>query len=177
VTSQGKLVAERDAPDTFYAIEPRWLGPDRFYKLYLTPAGIRGAYVAGQFGQRREIDAVMRNARLPALLMRRWVSGVWGRRMEAEARYDAMSGADPAFLAADRRNFSIDRSQIERFTLSGERSWWNALNNIGTLELRLRGGQRRRFLLALDQDLEHISRILHQVLDPQIARTAPGATE
>src|SRR5262249_13067319 len=111
----------------FYGLQPRWMGWDRLFKIYVLGGSIAGAYLAGQgydgaSGRLRLVGP----AGIAAPLLALWVRRIVRRRVERETRYGSLTPASAEFLDADSRNFVWQSDEIERATVSRKRSLWTA---------------------------------------------------
>jgi hypothetical protein len=137
--------------DFFYAIQPRWTLPDRFYKIFVARGLLCGARVAGQVYD-AEVAAL-----IPAL------GHLLAKRARLEDLYDSADVTGEGFLTRDSANFRLEASAIESAEFRARRSWWTGgLPNLGSLKLRLEDGTHRKFILAARQDLSRIKSLLAQ---------------
>jgi hypothetical protein len=168
----------------FYALQPCWFTWDRLYKVHVLPAGLAGAYLAGQVydGPSGSLQLVA-PAGIAAPLMALWVRSLVRKRTEREGHYDSLEPGSAKFLAADSRNFLLDGAGIERVIVNRKRSLWTAgTPNSGSIRIMLMGGARRRFVLVNEQDVGQIERELIGLLGSNCVRGAesdaePGATD
>jgi hypothetical protein len=148
----------------FYGLQGRWTGFDRLFKLFVTRDGIAGAYVAGQVYDEASGAAQLVNpARVAGPLMAMWVRRLIRKRAERELMYDAIQPGSAEFMAADSRNFLLNKSDIEQAVLKSKRSLWASVN-CGTVTFQLWSGKRLKFVLAGEQDLTQIERTLIDAL-------------
>lgn len=141
---------------TIYGLDARWLNWDRLYKIYVATDCLCGAYIAGQVYDQDSATANLQNF---CLLFRRSVNRSFQRREDREARYEGMDPTSREFLAQDNRNFHIRRREVIDITVNRRRSLWTP-NNIGIVNIELRDGKLRRFILVGDQDADAIAKTL-----------------
>jgi len=112
----------------FYALQPKWIERDRFYKLYVTEDCMYGAWVAGQLWSWRAAFAqlfMFAPAAYWALRSRR----------KREALYDQLIWAPTALLAQDRRNFAWPRSRVRQMQPTQRARSWRAAYGGTTLTI------------------------------------------
>src|SRR5438552_2612753 len=102
------MTANANVP-IFYAIQPRWLGADRLFKVFVSPLRLAFAYVAGQvYDQRSAAVQLQQLNLLLSPLVRRWLK----RRDKREERYAAETVFAPGFLTLDERNFYVEKREV-----------------------------------------------------------------
>ncbi|HJT36230.1 MAG TPA: hypothetical protein VJ783_29685 [Pirellulales bacterium] len=117
---------------TFYALQPKWIERDRFYKVYVTREAVLGAWLAGQlWSWSASLKQLLMFAPL-AYWPLRW-------RDKREATYDRLIGNPKEFLARDRRNFSLPRELIRDAQPTNRVRSWTGLYGGSTLTLDLAG--------------------------------------
>jgi hypothetical protein len=131
---------------TFYALQPRWLGPDRLFKVFVSPRRLAFAYVAGQVYDRRSALQLQQLNLLLFPLVRRWLR----RRDEREQRYSADNVFGPGFLRSDERNFYVEQRAVSGVRIDWRRSLWAPVN-AGSVTIARRDASERRFILVGDQ--------------------------
>lgn len=117
---------------SFYALQPKWIERDRFYKVYVTREAVFGAWLAGQlWSWSASFKQLLMFAPL-AYWPLRW-------RDKREAAYDRLIGDPKEFLARDRRNFSLPRQLIRDAQPTNRVRSWTGLYGGSTLTLELAG--------------------------------------
>ncbi len=140
-------------PDSFYGLQPRWLGLDRFYKIYVTPRLLSGARVAGQAYDAQAVEAMGRAGYPP--------TGAIQKRAEREIMYSSVDPTSSAFLTLDKHNFQLHASEVASIAFSARKSWWTGgLPNKGVLTILKNDGTTSRFILVGEQDVSRIQRLL-----------------
>jgi hypothetical protein len=157
---------EKSSPRFFYGLQAHWLSLDRLYRVYVSDKMIAGAYIAGQFYDER-LAALMLQSLF--LLFRPLVRRCLARRKEREAHYDAVDPFTPSFLDLDPRNFQLQRTDVVRTWFRRNRNWHMPLN-LGTVELELLDGTKRRFILLEQQEPEAVLQLMRS-FDPAIEAT------
>ncbi len=152
-----KIVQPNLAP-FFDGLQPRWLSPDRLYRIYISAQRLAGAYIAGQFYDQRsarlqlqQVCAGMRHT------VERWLR----ERQEREFVYSRIDVFAPELLQLDARNFHIQRQDVHKLLINWRRSLWTAVNS-GKLTITDAYGQRRRFVLVGEQAPEELLAILRE---------------
>lgn len=131
----------------FYALQTRWLGPDRLFKVFVSPQRLAFAYVAGQIYDRRSASMQLQQLNLLLFpLVRRWLKN----REEREKRFSAENVFGSGFLRLDERNFCVERRDVSRVRINWRRSLL-ATVNAGTVTITARDTPERRFILVGDQ--------------------------
>ena len=134
----------RDLPALF-ALQPRWFSSDRFYKLYLSPRGIAGAWLAGQFFDEQAASLQLQGLEF---LFRPWVRRWLDERNAREAAADACDVYATAFLDLHPRNFILPRADLTGIRHDEGRSLWTfGRDSPGFLHVRLWDGSSRRLIL------------------------------
>ena len=149
-------------PSFFYALETRWMGPDRFFKIFAQPGLLCGARVAGQFYDR---DSAYRQLVAPAQvfapLMARLADRLVQTREQEERTIDGLPPESVEFLRRNAPNFQLPVNAVRQVTFEKKRSWWTARNH-GRMDLLLHSRRRIRFLLV-EQPSEQVSAILQSL--------------
>ena len=145
--------------NAFFALQPRWLGRDRFYKIYVTDQDLRGALIGRQVydgdSARRQVIAP---AQIFAPLMKVWADRILRRVHVREADYDSMVLSSDIFLRRDRLNFLIGRREISDVKSDRKKRLWTGYSKIaGTLRLQLRDHSEREWIITGDQDIDAIA--------------------
>ncbi|HET7612705.1 MAG TPA: hypothetical protein VFS24_01935 [Steroidobacteraceae bacterium] len=141
--------------ESFYGLQPRWLGLDRFYKVYVTPRLMSAARVAGQAYDPQAVEAMARAGYGPAAAMQ--------KRAEREKMYSTVDPTTKRFLDLDEHNFQLGASEVAGVTFSGRKSWWTGgLPNQGVLTIHKSDGSTLRLILVGDQDIGRIQVLLKQ---------------
>ncbi len=133
----------------FLALEPRWIGGARLFKLYLRRGVLHAACVGGQ--SRGLLERVALWGEL-AFVFRSTVR----IDRQLEGSYDAIDLPSPALIARDGRNFRIASAEIERVILKPRRLWsvpkvWRRACSVG---FRHRGDGHTRVLWVRWDDAE-----------------------
>jgi hypothetical protein len=157
---------DRSPARFFYGLQPRWLRWDRLYRVYVCEAALAGAYVAGQIYD--EPSAAVQLQQLGPLVSP-IVRGRLARRHEREMRYDGLDPFGADMLAQDPRNFHLPRTEVVRARFRRSRSLWTAFN-VGSVELELQDGTKRRFILVGDQDPDTVFGLVRE-FDPRVELT------
>lgn len=139
----------------FYVNEPKYLTPNRFYKVYVKNATLCGAWLGGQVfnEESRRIHAL--NAIVAAPLFGRWLERYVERRRIFEAAADSVDPLSADFLSLHRHNFQIQSPEInfaviKKCTTLG--SWVRiGIKASAMLELHLKDRRRRFYLLESSQ--------------------------
>ncbi len=157
---------KRPPPPFFYALQPKELTTDRFYKVFVTERAICGAWVAGQYYDRQSAQGqLVATTGLLGLLLspliKRWIR----QRQEREQHYETIDPDGPDFLTADKRNFRLARLDIAGALIKPKpkmsmRPW--AKGN--RLEINMADGTKMQFILVGDQDAEHVRALLARIV-------------
>jgi hypothetical protein len=158
---------------SFYGLEPRWLRPDRLYKIFVSEHMLACAYVAGQFYDNEAAGRQLQSAGIFMWpLVRKWLA----QRKEREQRYDSEDPFSPLFLHLDPRNVQITRSDIaqirlDRRRLRGKvRGVWNA----GSIKVALESQRFRKWILVDDQNPDDVLVLLQKFWpDTETIGTSP----
>ncbi|HEY7543514.1 MAG TPA: hypothetical protein VID27_01455, partial [Blastocatellia bacterium] len=115
--------------DSFYALQPKWTGCDRLYKIYVTDQVISGARIAGQFFDMNFFGPLILSAAgilslLIAPLIKKKARTMDKTRDDLIAYYDAINPKGEGFLSVDRHNFQIPNQTIRRAVIKRKRSPW-----------------------------------------------------
>lgn len=138
---------------SFRIAQPRWLGSNRLYKVYVHDSGLYGARIGGQFSDPRAMDSILYVIvfvsfaavftglwdRGPAVLgpsiiiltpvlalyylLKRWFRGRFESREKMEEEYDAMDLQSKEFLTRDRSNFVIGADEIKQVRIKTNSLW------------------------------------------------------
>jgi hypothetical protein len=160
--------------NAFFALEPRWLGRDRFYKIHVTDADLRGVLIGRQVydedSARRQMIAP---AQIFAPLMKLWADRILKRVRQREMDYDAMVLSSGDFLKRDRLNFLICRRDILDVQVNRKKRLWTGCSKIaGTLRLRMHDHSQREWIIVRDQDIDAIAASLgFPVINQAVQRT------
>ncbi len=142
---------------TFYALQPRWLGSDRYFKIYVTEQELRGGLIGGQFYDEDAAYRMVQSAQIFAPLVQRWADRSLRQLRQRELEYDQMDLASAEFLQRDRRNFRLAKADIVEVRADRKKRVWTGHSDIaGTLRLRLRDGSKREWIIVGEQNLEGI---------------------
>ncbi|OAI48065.1 hypothetical protein AYO44_01285 [Planctomycetaceae bacterium SCGC AG-212-F19] len=141
----------------FYALEAGWFIWPRFYKVFVTPSAICGAYLAGQV-----YDELSGNRQLAmlghelGLAFTPLITWLIERRQEREQRYEGVNLSGPEFLKQDRKNFRLTAEEIQQVVLSAQRvtSW--TPSSTGIMTMHSWNASRRRLLLVGEANLESV---------------------
>jgi hypothetical protein len=150
----------------FFALQPRWTGGDRLYKIFVTDSALCGARVAGQF---YDADAAATQLLAPAgflsLFLVPLVRTIVARRAQAEQLYDMLDPMGLPFLTTDKHNFRLFAHEVRRVELRTKPSWWvGGLPNGGTLKLEQINGSVRTFILVGEQDSMHVQQLIRKLV-------------
>jgi hypothetical protein len=139
-------------PESFYGLQPRWLGLDRFYRVYVTPRLLSGARIAGQAYDAQAVEVMARAGYGPTSALQ--------KRAELERMYSSVDPTTKTFLGLDNQNFQLRASDVVDVVFSGRKSWWTGgLPNKGVVTIHKRDGSTLRLILVGDQDLSRIQRL------------------
>ena len=105
------LTPERSGIGVFYGVVDRWVGPDRLYKVFVTPDAVHAARVGGGWGVFLGRLAVL--GELAPIFPLKVVA-----KPALEARYQDLDPRAIRFLALDRRNFRLNAAQVTRVHLA-----------------------------------------------------------
>ena len=133
----------------FYGLQPRWIGPDRLFKLFVLGDSICAGRVAGPFWDERYAELMLMPAGVLGNMALPWVvRHLVRRREEREARYDSLVPGSMEFLDADRTNFVIHRAEVLSIAVRSKRSLWTGdVPNAGRVDIALIDGSRTRLIL------------------------------
>jgi hypothetical protein len=153
-------------PPFFYALQPKELTADRFYKIFVTERAICGAWVAGQYYDEQSAQGqLMATGGLLGLLLSPFIKRWIRQRHEREQRYEAIDPDGPDFLTADRRNFRLARLDIAGVVIKPKAKismhHWAAGNR---LEINMADGTKMRFILVGDQEAEQVRALLARIV-------------
>jgi hypothetical protein len=142
-----------NGPENFYGLQPRWLGLDRFYKVFVTPQLLSGARVAGQAYDAQVVEAMARAGYGPRAAIQ--------ERAQRETMYSSVDPTAECFLGLDKHNFQLRTSEVVDIEFSGRKSWWTGgLPNQGILTIHQSNRSTLRLILVGDQDVTRIRRLL-----------------
>ncbi len=140
---------------SFRISQPKWLGSNRLYKVYVEGSGLYAARIGGQLSDPRAADMILQVIVLvsfvavftelwdrglaglkPALiiltpvlavyyLLKRWFRGRVTIREAIEERYDAMDSQTTGFLTGDMSNFVIGADEIKEVKIKTKSFWAN----------------------------------------------------
>lgn len=121
--------------DIFYGLEPRWWGWDRYYRFMVTNRWVAGAWVAGQFFDRRSMEQQLGLlVELPPF----WVRSLENKRWRQEETASRIDPATEAFLRLDHRNFREDLTGLKEVVLNRHSSMYSACKDLGSVCLFFR---------------------------------------
>jgi hypothetical protein len=166
---------------SFYALAPRWLGSDRYYKIYVTDQDLRGVWLGGEVYDEDAAERFKLAAQMFSPLMKLWTDRQLRQVRQRELEYDRLDLSSDDFLAKDRRNFLIAKADIEEASL--DRKKWSRAGYhaaAGNVRLRLRDRTTRQWIIVGDQPLEPIAAALGHAtlhLPPPEAPEAPPRGE
>jgi hypothetical protein len=142
----------------FFALEPRWLGRDRFYKIYLTDHDLRGALIGRQVYDKRSAHCqLIAPAQIFAPLMMLWADRILKKVHQREQSYDGMVLSSHDFTKENRLNFLIYRHDILGVCIDRKKRMWTSYSNAGTLRLETRDHSEREWIIVGDQDIDAIA--------------------
>ena len=150
-----------DNPHAFYALEPRWLTRDFFYKIYVTERDLRGVLLGRQvYDENSAFRQMIGPAQIFAPLMRRWADRILENICRREEYYDGIVLVSDAFLEHDPRNFQIFKADILSLRANSKKRLWTGFSKIGgTLWLQT-SDRSREWIIVGDQDLNSIATCL-----------------
>ena len=148
--------------NAFFALEPRWLGRDRFYKIYVTDQDIRGALIGRQvYDEESAHRQMIAPAQIFAPLMKLWADRIVRAVRLRETEYDSMVPFSDIFLRQDRLNFQIAKADILHAEVDRKKRLWTGRSkNAGTLRLRMGDHSEREWIIVGGQDIDSIARCL-----------------
>jgi len=141
---------------SFRISQPKWLGSNRLYKVYVRESGLYLGRIGGQLSDPRAADIILQVIVLvsfvavftelwdrglaglkPALiiltpvlalyyLLKRWFRGRFENREKTEEGYDAMDPESNGFLTMDRSNFVIGAGEIKEVKIKTKSFWASA---------------------------------------------------
>jgi hypothetical protein len=153
-------------PESFYGLQPRWFGMDRFYKVYVTPSLMSGARVAGQAYDAQVVEVMSRAGYGPG--------GAMHKRAEREIMYSSINPTSDAFLTLDKHNFQLHASEVVSAAFSARKSWWTGgLPNRGVLTISKSDGSALRLILVGVQDVSRIQQLLKEARFPVHTDSGP----
>jgi len=131
--------------NAFFALEPRWLGCDRFYRIYITDRDLQGALIGRQvYDEDSAHRQMIAPAQIFAPLMKLWADRIIKRIRLRERDYDGAVLSSDIFLRQDPLNFLIARGDILDIQVDRKkRLWTGSSKTAGTLRLLLRDHSRR----------------------------------
>src|SRR6059058_1716710 len=99
--------------NAFLALEPPWLGRDRFYKIYVMHDELRGALIGRQvYDEDSALRQMIAPAQIFAPVMQLWADRIIRRVRLKEKDYDDLIFSSDIFLREDGLNFLIRRRDI-----------------------------------------------------------------
>ena len=145
--------------NAFFALKPRLLGRDRFYKIYFTDQDLRGALIGRQvYDEDSAHRQMVTPAQIFAHLMKLWADRIIKRVRLREADYDSMVLSSDVFLSKDRLNFLIGRREISDVKFERKKRLWTGYSKIaGTLRLQLHDHCEREWIITDEQDIDAIA--------------------
>ncbi len=105
------LTTRRAGIGVFYGVVDRWVGPDRLYKVFVTPDTVHAARVGGGWGVFLGRLAVLGEL---APIFPLSVSA----KPALEAQYRNLDPRATSFLARDKRNFRLHAAQVTHVHLA-----------------------------------------------------------
>jgi hypothetical protein len=148
----------------FYGLQPRWLGGDRLYQIFITSRAFCGAQVGGQFYDEQSSRFLLKQLGILAIILDTpIINWVRHKREESKRIYDAIDPMSPSFLNENKNNFHIFREEVHRIVIDNGRSWWTGgAPNSGIIKFALVNGKSKKFILIGNQDLWQIESSLLQ---------------
>lgn len=151
--------------NSFYGAQ-RGLWAGRYYKIYVDKIGLHGAWLSNE-----DCEAQLAVAQINGDDGKAWlVRGMMKKAKKREAEYDAMEPGSPAFLAKDKRNFTLRATQWANLNVGANPQPKNFPNRFGILEVTKVDGQKETFGLVGDRKLEDVRQLSHDWL-PAIEAT------
>lgn len=146
----------------FYGME----SGNKLYKVYVTESALCGAKIAGSVYDAKSAHMVTFHFGLLGMLFNKVIGAKYAKkRLEAEAKFDAMETGGPIFLGADKANFSLGQSAIARIEINPRRTGLkNMLKSEPGVDVYLSDGKKRRFALIEEQNVEYIRNLLARVV-------------
>jgi hypothetical protein len=137
-----------DSP-VFYGLQPRWTRFDCFFKVYVTPAALHGAWIGGQFH-----DDVSVRIQLGAFgpLVLPVITWVRNRRRTLELMYDLLICDPVCVLRQDTRNFVIQRSEIQTIRIIETPAFWTTWQDQGSHIFELCSGKTLTLIIRDEKD-------------------------
>jgi len=153
-------------PAFFYALQPKELVADRFYKIFVTERAICGAWLAGQFYDHQSTRAqLMYLGGVIAFLLSPLTNRSIRQRYERERRYETISPDGPDFLPADKRNFRLVPMDVARAVIKRRSRMWTRYWAAGdVLEISTVDGARMRFILVGDLGSERVRELIARIV-------------
>lgn len=140
--------------ESFYGLQPRWLGGDHLYHIFITSRAFCGAKVAGQFYDEQSAETQLNPLGILAVPI---IKRLLRKRKEKSRIYDSIDPMSSAFLEADKNNFRILKEEVRHILINRKRSWWTASTpNSGTIKFVMLDGKTRKFILIGIQDVLQI---------------------
>jgi hypothetical protein len=148
--------------NAFFALQPRWLGRDQFYKIYVTAQDLRGALIGRQvYDEDSAYRQMIAAAQIFAPLMKVWANRILRRVRLREADYDSIVLSSDVFLRHNRLNFLIGRGEILDVKSDTKKRLWTGYSQIaGTLRLQLHDHSEREWIITGNQDIDAITNSL-----------------
>jgi len=145
--------------NAFFALEPRWLTRDCFYKIYVAAGDIRGALIARQvYDEESARRQMIAPAQIFAPLMKLWADRILKNVRLREMEYDATVLSSDIFLRQDRRNFQIPKAEILSTEVEKKKRLWTGGSPIaGMLTLRMRDQSKRKWIIVGNLDIDAIA--------------------
>jgi hypothetical protein len=148
--------------ESFYGLQPRWLGGDRLYHIFITSRAFCGAKVAGQFYDEQSAETQLNQlGPLADPIIQQALCN-----LEEKIRiYDGIDPMSSAFLEADKTNFRILKEEVRRILINRKKSLWTASTpNSGTIKFVMRDGKTRKFILIGNQDVLQIKTFVRKLV-------------
>lgn len=146
-------VAQEDPDETegdlspLYVLQPRWFSADRFYKVYLTPEALCGAWVAGQIHD-EESGRVQLWPTGPLM----WLTIRSVERRALEAMYDSLADEPTSIIERDSRNFVLRLTEIRSIRVIPTSFFWKWYREHGSLAIEMQDGTRWELIVRCGMD-------------------------
>ncbi|RYG64827.1 hypothetical protein EON80_18495 [bacterium] len=145
----------------FYGLEGRNL-----FKIYAADLALNGAKIGSNIYNEQSARAAYGHQGLIGFFLARIVAKkVVAKRIEQEAKYDALEPGSPPFREGDKANFVLNGSEVLDATVKPKATGFKGAFSAGaTIEFKLSTGKKRKFLLIEDQNVTFVKNLVSGVV-------------